>query len=249
MAQVGSCALMNEAELGQWILRRLGAPVWPVQICDDHVNDAIATAKRWFAAKKGVIGRYVIQAQTGTPDYDLADEVDVVLDVAFLQQRLDLTLVFSPFTLLEEKIPYDVFASGGSGGLYSSYVQTLQYIETAKRILSAELEWRQDRGVGYNKLFIAPNPVHAMTMVVDAKVSCFNLQAISERDHDLIKRYALAMAMKDLGFIRSTLSEYPGANGSVTMNGERLLEEANTQIEKLEEEIMGAGYPLGWVTG
>jgi hypothetical protein len=250
MAEAGAdCALLDEHELGQWILRRLGAPVWPVQLCEDHITDAIKNAKRWFSAKKGVQQHLLIQGMPNVTEYTLPDEVDVVLDVAFTTQKLDLSLIFLPFTLLEEKIPYDVFASGGSAGLYSSYVQTMQYVEMAKRILSAELEWRQERLKDGNKLFIAPPPKDARNMIALVKVSCFNIQRLSERDHDLIKRYALAWAMRDLGYIRTNLSEYPGAQGSVTLNGDRLLDDSKEMFEQLEEEIGLSGYPMGFLTG
>jgi len=182
-------------------------------------------------------------------EYELDDEVDVVLDVIFAQQKLDLSMVFSPFTLLEEKIPYDAFASGASGGLYSSYAQSMAYVEMAKRVLSAELEWRQERTVDKNLLYIAPPPVDLRVLVVDAKVSCFNIQRLSEREHELIRRYALAHAMMDLGTVRSKFGEFPGAQGAVPIDGERLIERAQQMMEKLEEEIMGIGYPLGFLTG
>lgn len=250
MAESGfDCALLDDEQLGQWILRRLGAPIWPVQLCEDHITDAIFNAKRWFSAKKGVQRHLAIQAFPNIVEYKLPDDVDVVLDLAFTTQRLDLSLIFSPFTLLDEKIPYDVFASGGSAGLYSSYVQTMQYVEMAKRILSAELEWRQERLKDANLLYIAPAPKDMRLMIANVKCSCYNIQQLSERDHDLIKRYALAWAMRDLGYIRTNLSEYPGAQGSVTMNGDRLLDDSKELIEQLEEEISASGYPMMFVTG
>lgn len=250
MAQADAdCGLLTEAELSDWIMRRLGAPVLPVQLCEDHLKDAIEHAKRWFSAKKGAREIIAINGLPNVVEYHLPDRVDTVLDVAFLQEKLDLSLVFSPFTLLEEKIPYDVFASGGSGGLYSSYAQSLGYIEMAKRILSAELEWRQERSKDRNLLYIAPPPARAKTMLLDVKCSCFNITQLSERDHDLIKRYALAYAMRDLGTIRGTFQDYPGAQGPTTLNGDSLLERSREMFEQLEEEIFQSGYPMGFLTG
>lgn len=244
-----NCSLMNEDELTQWILRRLGGGVLKVELCEAHVQDAVADAKRWFTAKKGAKEIFVLEAQPAVVEYELPDRADTILDVAFMQSKLDLSLIFSPFTLLEEKIPYDVFASGGSGGLYSSYVQSLQYIEQAKRILSAELEWRQERSKEKNLLYIAPPPVNTMHMAVEAKCSCVNIQQLSERDHDLIKRYAFAFAMRDLGEMRSKFSEYPGAQGSTSLNGDALLQRSSELMEKLEEEIFLSAGPMGFLTG
>lgn len=238
-------ALLNREELYEWILRRLGAPFWEVELCQEHVKDAVEMAVRWFAAKKGLSKLFPIQTVSGQVEYDLDCEIDRVLDVAYETHRLDLSLIFSPFTLLEEKIPYDVFASGGSGGLYSSYVQALQYIEQAKRILSAEFEWTEIN----DKLFIAPTPVDSRRLIVWAKINFTQIEELEERDHELIKRYALAKAMIDLAWIRGKYGDYPSAQGSTTLNWDRLLDTAQTEIDKLEEEIMGAGYPMSFVTG
>lgn len=238
-------ALMNREELGQWILRRLGAPFWDIELCQEHVKDAVEMAIRWFAAKKGVFKLFPIQTQPSVVEYQLDCEIDRVIDVAPEVQKLDLSLIFSPFTLLEEKIPYDVFASGGSGGLYSSYVQALQYIEMAKRVLSAEFEWYEVN----DKLFIAPPPADSRRLIVWAKVNFTQIEDLEERDHELIKRYALAKAREDLAWIRGKYGDYPSAQGSTTLNWDQLLTAAQEEIERLEEEIMGAGYPMGFVTG
>ena len=241
--------LLNDEELFQWILRRLGAPIWKVELCEEHVNDAIEWAKRWFAAKKGVRRMFTVQVLPGVVCYDLEAisdcEIDTVLEVAFGESKLDLSLIFSPFTLLEEKIPYDVFASGASGGLYSSYVQSLQYIETAKRILSAELEWYQEG----QKLYVAPIPSNARTLILTAKSNRVVLEQLRERDHDLVKRYALAKAREDIAFIRGKYGDFPGAQGSATLNWSEILEASRTELEKLDEEIMGSAYPMGFLTG
>lgn len=243
--------LMDAEALYSWILRRLGAPFWDIELCQEHVKDAVEQAIRWFVAKKGVTKLFTIQVQPNVVEYDLDCEVDRVIDVAYETHKLDLSLIFSPFTLLEEKIPYDVFASGGSGGLYSSYVQALQYIEMAKRVLSAEFEWYEIKSANEapNKLFIAPMPPESRRLIVWAKTNFVQIEYLQERDHDLIKRYALAKAREDLAWVRGKYGEYPSAQGTTTLNWDRMLDAAQTEIEKLEEEIMGAGYPMGFVSG
>lgn len=245
MARPPTNQLMTREELRQWILRRLGAPFWEIELCEDHVTDAVEQAVRWFAAKRGVSKFFQITTTSSVVEYQLDSEIDRVIDVAYETLKLDLSLIFSPFTLLEEKIPYDVFASGGSGGLYSSYVQALQYITTAKRILSAEFEWTQFN----DKLFLAPPPDGARRLVVWAKINFTKIEELGERDHELVKRYALAKARADLAWIRGKYGEYPSAQGSTSLNWDRLLDESNAEIERLEEEIMGVGYPMGFCRG
>lgn len=251
MARPPGNKLMDREQLYEWILRRLGAPFWDIELCQDHVKDAVEMAVRWFAAKKGVTKLFPVQVNAGQVEYELDCEVDRVIDVAYETNKLDLSLIFSPFTLLEEKIPYDVFASGGSGGLYSSYVQSLQYIEMAKRILSAEFEWteiKQGNEVP-NRLFIAPPPHDTRRLIVWAKINFTRIEDLQERDHELVKRYALAKAREDLAWVRGKYGEYPSAQGTTSLNWDQLLSTAQEEIERLEEEIMGSGYPMGFCSG
>lgn len=236
--------LMDEEALSKWILRRLGAPQWKVELTQCNLDDAIASAKRWFAAKKGLIKQGLINIVSGQPDYPLPDEVDFVIDVAFETPSQDITTIFSPFLLMNEEIPYDVFAAPQSVGLYSSYVQTLQYIETAKRVLGADLDWRQ-----YNRqLYFSPTPQYARRVIYMFKTSVFAIDQLPEIDHDLIKRRALAFAKADLGRVRSKYDSYNGAQGSRNLDGDKLLDEAREEMEKLEEDIIQLGMPMMFMT-
>jgi len=238
--------LMNEEALRQWILRRLGGLVQKVELCEEHVDDAIEQARRWFAAKKGVKKIFAIAGLPNVVEYTLDCEIDVVLEVAFAESKNDLSLVYSPFTLPDEAIPYSVFATGGvSGGIYSDYVQTLQYVEMAKRILSADLDWRQEG----RKLMISPPPSVSKAILLEAKVHTVQIEMLSERDHDLLKRYALACAREDLSWIRGKFDSYPGAQGTVQLDAAVLLQNAQDAKEKLEEEIAGSAGPMGFVSG
>jgi len=239
---------MNCEELRQWILRRLGAPVQKVELCEENVSDAVEQARRWFAAKKGVKKFFKFQALPNKVDYLLDCQIDQVLEVAFEESKNDLSLVYSPFTLPDEAIPYSVFATGGvSGGIYSDYVQTLQYIEMAKRILSAELDYRFDQDS--RTLYLSPPPSVAKFVILQAKVHFVKIEELSERDHDLLKRYALACAREDLAWIRGKYDSYPGAQGTVQLDADRLLQRAQEEKEKLEEEIAGSAGPMGFLVG
>lgn len=232
--------LMVDEELQQWILRRLGAPMVKVELTCEHLQDAITNAKRWFAAKKGVRRLKTIYVASGVNEYPLPDDVDVVIDVTFTSQKIDLSLLAAPFILPEQQIPYNVFSTPMSGGLYSNYVQMTQHVEMAKRIMGAEPDWRQEGRI----LYIFPVPPTSSMIMLDCTSHVFNIDALNERDHDLLKRYALAMAKIDLGRVRSKYGEWPTAQGTTSLDGDKLLEEGRTDIEALNEEIGKSGYPM-----
>lgn len=237
--------LMDDLQVQEWILRRLGAPFVKVELSKESLADALEFAKRWFAAKKGVIKLLNLQVQDGVTEYRLEDDVDTVTDVIPTVAPLDISLIFSPFILIDDKVPYDVFAAPSSAGLYSSYVQTLQYIEQAKRVLGAEFDWRQDGRM----LHIFPLPKNSASIVVEYKSNVFDVAQLNERDHDLIKRYALAKAMMDVGRIRSKYDSFPSAQGSANLDGLTMMDDARAVIEKLEEEIYDSAMPMHFVTG
>lgn len=237
--------LMDGAQLKQWVLRRLGAPAVQVELDDDHLTDAVEWARQWFSAKKGQILWQSMPFYSGQPQYVLADQMDTILDVVPQLPAMDISLVFSPFILQDEKVPYDVFAAPSSLGIYGSYTQTLMYVEQAKRVLGADFNWRQEG----RYLWVSPVPKASGFYAIQYKTNRFKVESLNERDHDLVKRYALAKAKNDLGRIRSKYNEYPGAQGPVTLDGERLMQEAAEEIKQLEIEIAASAYPIGFIHG
>lgn len=209
-------------------------------------------AKRWFVAKKGVEKKLRLTLTTGTTSYNMPDDCDAVYDVAVQDSQLDISLIFSPNLLADEKVPYSVFAppSSAAGGLYSSFVQALQYTAMAKRIIGAEVNWQFFPYETPKSLLILPNPSGTITALVQYKSS--NIGAIDqlpERDHDLIKRFALAWAKRDLGEVYSRYSTWPGAQGPVQVNGPQLLAEARLEFDTLEKELSGSAMPIPILIG
>lgn len=240
---------MGDDELKQYILRRLRAAFHKVELTQDDLDDAIDQAKRWFSAKKGV-KKYLEQVPfySGQSQYDLDqidNDIDTVLDVSFPVPVMDISLVFSPYILQDEKVPYDVFAAPSSMGLYSTYTQTIQYVQMAKRILNAEPDWRQEG----RALLIFPIPKTNGAMRVEYKSHTLTLDQLPERDHDLVKRYALAFAKRDVAQTRSKYAEFPGAQGMTTLNGAQLLQEAQQEMEALERELANSQMPIGYLVG
>lgn len=237
--------LLNEEHLEDFILRELGAPQITVQLTQEDLEQAIDQSKRWFSAKKGAKKISAMTISSNVVEYKLAEEIDVVLDVVFPQTASDFSRLLDPLGLLDGAIPYNAFPAPATAGLFSTYVQALQYLEVAKRVTGAELEWMQED----RTLYIFPVPKSSGTIIIHYKANRFTIDQLSERDHDLVKRYALAWAKRKLGRVRSRHDQWPGAQGTSTGDGERLLEEAKEEFLGLEEEISQSAFPMGFVTG
>ena len=214
------------------------------RVCLDELqlDDAVDEAKRWFAAKKGVDRDITIDLYAGQVEYTMPDDCDAVIDVSFQVSPLDISLIFAPHIIADEKIPYNAFAAPSSVGLYSSFTQALQYVEMAKRTLNAERNWFY---YPYKKILVTlPDPKGGGKAFVEYKSTCNNIEQLPERDHDLVKRYALALAKQDLGMIYSKYSVWPTAQGQVQLNGDQLLQQAEKERERLEDEIYESAKPM-----
>ena len=239
-------SLMDAAALKQWILRRMGAPFVKVEVTADQLEDSVEQARRWFSAKKGVRRVMQMPFYAGVVEYVLDDQVDTVLDVAFPASPLDLSLIFSPYILQDEKVPYDVFSAPQAAGIYSSYEQTLQYVQMAKRILNAETDWRQEGRI----LQLFPIPKDNGTIILEYKSHDFTIEQLSERDHDLVKRFALAATKRDIAQVRGKYTDgFAGAQSATQLNAAVIAAEADKEMEQLEKEISLSAFPMGFLLG
>jgi hypothetical protein len=202
---------------------------------------------RWFAAKKGVDRDLTMDLYAGQVEYKMPDDCDMVLDVAFQVSPLDISLIFAPYNIAQdEKVPYIVFSAGATGGLYSSLLQSLQYVEMAKRMINAERNWIY---FPHKKiLLLLPDPKGGGKVFIEYKSTCNTIEQLPERDHELVKRYALAWAKQDLGMIYSKYSTWPTAQGNVSLNGDTLMAQARYEFEKLEDEIYESAKPMAFFT-
>lgn len=256
--------LMTEEKIQLWVLRYLGAPILKVELTQDHLDDCIEDAKRWFTAKKGMRRVMFFDVVQGESVYTLPPDVEVVIDVAFSSAPgADFTqvvslgfgagyggvdmyggLVISGGGL---SISSYGFSYGAAPGPISSWVQYLQYMEQFGRVFSSDLDWRQDGRI--LRLF----PVQGYPtgkVFLDYKSNMLTVEQLPERDHDLVKRFTLAVAKERLGRVRSKYADgFPTAQGTTTLDGSTLLEEAQAEKEKLEQEISDSAFPMGFMLG
>jgi hypothetical protein len=242
-------SLMTEKQVQDWIRRRLGEPVICVpELNEGNLNDALVEAKHWFNAKKGIEKSTVIPINRSQVEYDLPEDCEYVVDCSVSSSRLELDMAFSPYIFFEEPVlyPFDIYSAGSTSGLYSSIAQLNQYNEMAKRVLGTEFSWFP---TPEKKIVFVPLQQHARSVIVEYRATVGAIEKLSERDHDFIKRYALALIKIDVGRIRSKYDSMPAAQGRVTLDGRILLEEGFREREKLDEDIISTAMPMWTTTG
>lgn len=245
--------LMDAQALGQWILRKLGAPLVRVELVQDDLDDAIEQARRWFSAKKGFSASLAMNLITNQGTYDLPDIVDTVLDITFALPGNDISALVDPLALMDGLIPANTLGIGGvgtgtlaaSGGFLSNYVEVLTWLKQARLVLGSEIDWEQRE----RTLYVFPPAIKPGAMIVHYKASYFTIEQLNERDHDLVKRYALACAREKMATVRSKFDSFPGAQGAATVDGVAQLQRAIQDQTDLTEELAQSAFPLGFLRG
>lgn len=248
---------MNETEMKQQILASLGEPTIKVEIDPGQWCLFFQKTLRWFKAKKGLVGCEVIRLIPGQQQYDLPEGANSVVDIHLPIGFGDVQALFSQGILDTNLIPADFYGiNSGSYSRYgftvsnSAYVQVLQYLETTRRVISAEPTWEVICGKIYVTNGCGTNGTNAQYMLVTYKKENVAIEDITDhRDVDLVYRYTEALAKMVLGRIRSKYKSYPAAGGMIDTDGPELLEEAKAEIEKLEEEISDSQFPMGLMVG
>jgi hypothetical protein len=248
--------LMDAAELSIWILRYLGAPFIKVELTQEAIDDAIEEARRWFTSKKGYYRIYFIPVVQGGAPYVLEPEIEVVVSVAFSSSALNtltsaLTGGFGPgFGVDLQGGIYFGSGFGGNGsvpGPLSGWVQTLMYLKQMSHVFSTDLEWRQEG----RSLYLFPTNVYTSgTIAVEFKTNTFTIEQLPDKDHELVKRYALMACKKRVGRIRSKyIGGFPTAQGNSELDGQNMLDEAKAEEEQLNIDVYESGYPMGFMLG
>lgn len=246
---MGKRVPMNEEQLKGWVLMMLGAPRLTTEFDRCHLDVIYNDALDWFSAYKGIVRGTLIYVNPGQVAYDAPEDTDVVVNVIEPTPPYDLGIIFSPWTVLDGTIPYDVLnASPESLGVYSTFAQAIQYSNIAQKVLSAEWNWMFDEP--RKKIILSPNPRRSGYMGVEYKSNCLDPSELSFHDHEMLKKYMLALAKEILGRIRSRWGdEFMSAEGPRQNDGRALLEEAFAAKEKLTEELRQSTYPYLIIQG
>lgn len=219
-----------------------------VDISQEQFNTALKESKRWFTAKKGFTVFRPVDYVAGQAEYKMKSDVAQVLDVIF-QVPSDVAAFFTLGFF--DIIPYgpNTLLSVGSGLTnYSGFVQLLQFTETRKRVFSVEPDWYYDQQNNSLKI-VARSSVPQQIMIVQCKLNEFDPANLGDKDDYIFVRYVKARCKEIIGRIRSKYDSLPAAGGPVTLDGQRLIEEAKLEMEELNLEIFASQGPDIPITG
>lgn len=233
----------NRTAFKEYILRRLGFPVIEINVDEEQIEDRIDDALSYyqeyhFDGMEKLYLKHLITAEDKTNKY-LTIPDDILSIVRVLPANgYGLTSSSGMFSVQYQIALNDLFNLNNAN--VSGYVGAMQNLELLNNIFAGESGIRFNRRT--DKLYIN----HDWSTLTEGQylvIECYKSLDPDEyseiwSDRWLL-RYATALVKRQYG---EHLSKYGGIQmlGGVTFNGERILSDANAEIEKLEAEMINS---------
>tara|TARA_B100001027_G_scaffold100579_1_gene69062 strand:- start:9016 stop:9774 length:759 start_codon:yes stop_codon:yes gene_type:complete len=246
----------QKQEIFDYVSAMLGGGMIDVELDPQHYEISLRTAFDKFRQRSdnSVEESYIfLDTVIDQNDYTLANEIVEVRKIfrRSIGSRTgggDGGTLFEPFNLAYTNTY--LLASSNMGGL-ATYNMFASYQELVGRMFGSFIEFKWNTTT--KKLTMLQRPRAEETLLL----YCYNYRPDSELMNDYlakqwIKDYTLAKCKYMLGEARSKFATIAGPQGGSTLNGDALKQEAQAELDKLEEDLklqvaggMGYGFTIG----
>ena len=253
-------SISNREDFKQYCLRRLGFPVIELNLDDDQIEDRIDDALQYWqdyhfdGTQKVYYIKAISQNDIENKYLDLTEARDSsnnaldIIGVTRIFPVQDSQATISMFDLryqLRLNELYD-FTSAS----YINYTLTMQHLRSLELLFSGEVPIRFQRHM--QRLYIdwawGKSEAPVGTVVIAEAYANIDPSLYTRVWNDRwLKEYATALIKRSWG---NNLKKFAGIQlpGGVTLNGDKIYEEAVGEIEKLETEMQTEyGAPLEWL--
>ena len=253
----------SRATFKEYCLRNLGKPVIDINVDDDQVDDRIDEALQYFAQyhydgvervylKHAVTQAEIDRAKTNASE-TATDKADNSITASWSEGKgfipvpdsvMSVIKVFD-FSDKDTVNMFDIRYQLHLNDLYDftsesilHYEMTMQHLDFLDHILVGEKPIRFNQH--QNRLYIDMDwstDIEAGEFLIIEAYRKLNPNTYTDIYDDIyLKRYATALIKRQWG---ANLSKFEGVQmlGGVTLNGAKIFEEAQADIEKLEEQI------------
>lgn len=251
--------ITNRQEFKDYCLRRLGFPVIDINIDDEQVEDRIDDALQYWrdyhfdglqkvyyikaVTQQDINQRYIDMSPSVTKDR--ANNALNIVGVTRIFPIQDSQASINMFDLryqLRLNELYD-FTSAS----YINYTMTMQHLRSLELLFTGEVPIRFQRHM--QRLFIdwawGEKQAPVGTIVVAECYAAIDPETYNAVWNDRwLKKYATALIKRNWG---NNLKKFQGVQllGGVTLNGDKIFEEADEEINNLEQEMQNSyGGPL-----
>jgi|TARA_R110000851_G_scaffold230898_2_gene383678 hypothetical protein len=237
-------AVTSRNELIEYCLRQLGAPVLEVNVDDDQVADRVDEALQYYQTYHSdalLDSYYKIQVTAA----DITNEyITLPADISVITRIVPLNgLGFGGgggiFNVEYQMAFNDVYnlRSGGFSGM-AQYAQMQSQLTLAQGMFNTASQVRFSRHMSRLYLYIewGKDIVADDYIVLDASVIIDPETYVAVYNDMFLKKYTTQLIKRQWG---TNLKKFEGMQlpGGVTMSGQIMWEEANAEIQSLEEQM------------
>jgi len=250
-------SITSRSEFKDYCLRRLGFPVIEINVDDDQIEDRIDDALQYWQDYHfdGLQKVYYIKAISQT------DVDNKYLDLTQAKDRanntLDIVGVTRIFPVTDSQASISMFdlryqlrlneLYDFTSASYINYTMTMQHLRSLEILFSGEVPIRFQRHM--QRLYIdwawGNYEAPVGTVVIAECYAAIDPSAYSKVWNDRwLKEYATALIKRTWG---NNMKKFSGLQlpGGVTLNGDKVFQEATEEITKLEEQMQtNYGAPL-----
>ena len=227
--------------LKEYALRRLGHPVIEINIDDSQMEDALDDAIQFFQEYHfdGVLQVFLTHQVTQTDINNGYLDMDAIdSNVVSVTRLFNLAVNSVNLFDVSYQLALNDFFGTFTPGTLTNYTITKQHLEMLEDILDPEKNIRfskvQNRLYGD---FNWSDDLDAGDYLVIEAYSKLDPETYTEIYNDrLLKQYVTALFKRTWG---NNLSKFEGVQlpGGVQFNGQRILDEAREEIDKIKEEV------------
>lgn len=254
-------SITNRQEFKDYCLRRLGFPVIDINIDDEQVEDRIDDAMQYWQDYHfdGLQKVYYIKAVTQQDINQRYIDMRPSVTKDSSNNSLNIVGVTRIFPIQDSQATINMFdlryqlrlneLYDFTSASYINYTLTMQHLRSLEILFTGEVPIRFQRHM--HKLFIdwawGASEAPVGTIVVAECYALINPDVYNAVwDDRWLKRYATALIKRNWG---DNLKKFQGVQllGGVTLNGDKIYEDAVEEIKQLEQEMeTNYGAPLEW---
>tara|TARA_B100000963_G_scaffold357773_1_gene380762 strand:- start:1617 stop:2366 length:750 start_codon:yes stop_codon:yes gene_type:complete len=237
-----------------YCLRALGAPVIEINVDDDQVSDRVDEALQFYqhyhadAIEKVFLKHQVTQTDINNKYLTLNGLVTEVIRVLPIRDTISSNNLFD---IKYQMHLNDMFSLGYMGSLLE-YSMAQQYLSTLDLIIDSDSKFAQfDKHRNRLEIHMKWDEELAVGdfLVVEA-YRIIDPETFTEVYNDYyLKKYLTALLKRQWG---ANLLKFEGMQmpGGVTFNGRQLFDDANEELQRLEEEVrLNWEEPVDFYTG
>jgi hypothetical protein len=239
----------NREEFKQYCLRKLGAPVIEINVADEQLEDRIDEALKFWndyhydGTSKSYYSHQVTQQDIDNKYITLPENIIGAVSIFDLGTHISSN---SMFDIRYQIALNDLYALTSTSLV--PYYMTMQHIQMLEQILVGKQPIRYNRH--RNQLHIdtkwSSRIVVGQYIVVEA-YEIIDPETYSDVWSDRwLQKYATALIKRQWG---SNLTKFIGMTlpGGVQFNGEKILNDSESEIQKLEQDLIYQDVLLDWV--